>query len=450
MRAFCAAPGWALGCACVSLLTICVARGETDSVPVRQAGALGTEEYTTLSDYLRLAAENNRGLEAAYHRWQAALAEIPRAASPPQPRLTYGYFISEVETKVGPQQHRIGLSQSLPWPSKLSSRRRIGEHAAAAAQAEYESARQELLLRVKSVYFDLYYLEAAIAVTEENVLLLRSLERVILARYRSGDLPHSTLIRAQVELGKLEDRLASLRERRRPAAAAMNALLNRPTDSRVSFPRSLPESNLNVHQDRLSSLLENRNPELLAARHRVDKQDEAAGLAGRSAWPDLVVGVDYLVTGHSDPAGTPDSGKDPIIAMLGISLPLWRGRIRGESAAGRSSQVAAASQYADRRLLLQAELESALYGYRDAGRQVRLYGEELLPKATQSLEVTRQSFEAGRSDFSTFVDAQRLLLEFSLQLERARVEKARSLARIEGLVATPVEQMPESEVQDAH
>ncbi|MEE9371057.1 MAG: hypothetical protein V3W45_06260, partial [Sedimentisphaerales bacterium] len=57
-----------------------------------------------LQDYLRYAALHNAGLKAAFERWKAAIEQIPQAESLPDPKFTYGYFINEVETRVGPQK----------------------------------------------------------------------------------------------------------------------------------------------------------------------------------------------------------------------------------------------------------------------------------------------------------------------------------------------------------
>ena len=62
---------------------------------------------SAISDYLAYAALNNPGLEAAFNRWKAALQKVPQGRSLPDPQFTYKYFIKEVETRVGPQRHKL-------------------------------------------------------------------------------------------------------------------------------------------------------------------------------------------------------------------------------------------------------------------------------------------------------------------------------------------------------
>ncbi|UCE48268.1 MAG: TolC family protein, partial [Phycisphaerales bacterium] len=92
------------------------------------------DNLQTLSEYLRYAALNNAGLKAAFEQWKAAIEEVPQARSLPDPRFTYGHFIEEVETRVGPQRNRFGISQTFPWFGKIEARTRAAGASAEAAR----------------------------------------------------------------------------------------------------------------------------------------------------------------------------------------------------------------------------------------------------------------------------------------------------------------------------
>jgi outer membrane protein, heavy metal efflux system len=83
---------------------------------------------------------------------------------------------------------------------------------------------------------------------------------------------------------------------------------------------------------------------------------------------------------------------------------------------------------------LSAELEMALYEYRDAERKITLYKDNLLPKAAQSLSSFQQAFAAGKMGFLDVIDAKRTLLEFKLSYEKALTDRSKSIAMIEMLV----------------
>jgi len=193
----------------------------------------------TLQDHLVYAALNNPQLEAAFEQWKAALHRVPQARTLPDPRFTYGHFIQEVETRVGPQEQRFGLSQMFPWFGKLRLRGDVALAEANSRQQQYESAKLKLFYQVQDAYYEYYYLGRAIAITEDNVRLLQHLESVARAKHRAGA-PLSGVIKAQVELGKLDDQLRSLRDLEGPVVARLNAALNRPPEAPLPWPKQIP------------------------------------------------------------------------------------------------------------------------------------------------------------------------------------------------------------------
>jgi cobalt-zinc-cadmium efflux system outer membrane protein len=212
---------------------------------------LELNEDSTLSDYLTCAALNNPGLKAAFLRWKAALEKIPEVRSLPDPRFTYAYFIRKVETRVGPQRQKFGLSQTFPWLGKLKLRGNAASEAAQAAEQGYEATKLKLFFRVKEAYYEYHYLAQSIAITRENLNLLHHLESVARTRCAAGAAPHADIIRAQVELGKLEDRLRTLKDLREPIVARLNAALNRPTSAPLAWPRRAKEEEVAFTQDEL-------------------------------------------------------------------------------------------------------------------------------------------------------------------------------------------------------
>ena len=393
----------------------------------------------TLPDYLAYAAVTNPGLEAAFHRWRAAVERVPQARALPDPRLSFGWFVREVETRVGAQRAKIGVSQMFPWKGKRGLRGEVALHAAEAANARYEAVKLALFHRVKRTYWRYWFLSRAVAVTEENLKLLGQLESVARAKYAVGSAPQSAVVKAQLELGRLEDRLKALRDLRRPRSARLRAALGAPSGGPLPWPKKAPGSDaVDVTFERVSAWLRENNPELRAAEAAVARAEAGVALAVRSGYPDLGIGLDYVFTGEAGMGGA-DSGKDPIIAMFSVSLPLARSKYRAAERQAEAERAAAVKERADRENNLAAELEEALYGFRDAERKIDLYRDTLLPMARQSIEVARQSFEAGRADFLDLIDAQRTLLEFELSHARARADRAIALAETEMLVGRKIE-----------
>ena len=236
-------------------------------------GSAPLGDDASLQDYLAYAAVNNPGLEAAFRRWKAAMERMPQVTSLPDPKFQYAYFIEEVETRVGPQEQKFTLSQMFPWFGKL---RLKGEMAARQAEAKWQSYQEkklELFYEVKRAYAEYYFLGRSIEITADNLQLLKYLEEVAREAFRTGEGAHSDVVRAQVEIGKLEDRLESLREMKGPRAADLNAALGRPARADLPVPTLLPEEYAELSEDRLLTALQESNPRLKALGQMVGKAE---------------------------------------------------------------------------------------------------------------------------------------------------------------------------------
>jgi outer membrane protein TolC len=301
------------------------------------------------------------------------------------------------------------------------------------AEKQYEAKKQRLFHQVKVGYYELYYLRRSISITEDNIELLKHLESVAQAKYRAGATV-AGVIKAQIELGKLADRLRSLNDVRGPVVARLNAALNRPAEAPLPWPQDVRFNEIELDGTKLLSALRDSNPELLGLDFVLSKEERAIGLARKAAYPGLMLGVDYIDTGDADDPGVLDSGKDPLLAKIALDLPVWRGKNRSAVIEAERRRDAAAQERVERGNRLAADLSMVVYKHRDAERKIDLYRDTLIPQAEQSLNVTEEAYRTGSVDFLSLIDAHRLLLEFQLSHERALVDRAQQLSKIEMIV----------------
>lgn len=391
-------------------------------------------EGSGLTDYLAYAALNNPGLEAAFNRWKAALERVPQVRSLPDPRFTYRYFIREVETRVGPQRQSFELAQKFPWFGKLALRGGIALEAANAARQRYEAEKLTLFYRVQDTYFEYIYWSRAVDITRENRDLVKHFEQVAETRYKTATGKHPDVIRAQVELGMLEDRLRTLMDLREPIVARLNAALNRPVETALPVPEGIPQEKLEATDAQILQWLRQNNPELKALAHDIAGEEQRIALARKEYFPDVTLGVNYVDTDEALRAGTRDSSKDPVVAMVSVNLPIWYEKLRAGVREAQARHRAAAKKKDDRANQLDAQVKLVLYHVRDAQRKVDLYRNALIPKATQSVKASEAGFRAGKVGFLDLIDAERILLDFQLSLERAVANQAQRMAELEMFV----------------
>jgi outer membrane protein TolC len=388
-----------------------------------------------LGDYLSYAALHSPELESAFAEWKAALERVGQVRSLPDPRFTYRNYIVAVETRVGPQRNAYEVAQTFPWPGKLMLRGDVASREAEAAFYRLEAARLKLSYRVRKAYDEYYYLRRSIDVTRENVDLLGQIESVARSRYAVGAANNPDVIRAQVEQGKLADRLTSLQELRRPAAARLNAAMNRPASTPLPWPGEIAQPSADVTNEQLLEWASHANPEVRAMDSLIAARKRGIDLAEQEYIPDFTVGVNVIDTGAArGPMHVTDSGKDPVIAMVSVNLPIWWDRISAGAREARWRHLRALADKASLLNDLSANVEMAIFEFQDAGRKVKLYRDTLLPKAGQAMRAAQTGYSAGQVGFQDYLDAQRILLEFQLSFERSRTDRAERLAELEMLV----------------
>ncbi len=375
-----------------------------------------TQNLRSLVDY---ALANNPEVNVARERHIGALARVPQAMALPEPKLTYRYFVNEVETRVGPQEHGIGLSQTLPWFGKRGLQGDAATETARAAQEGIASIQNTVIAEVANAYYELFYLGRSIEIIRGNRDLVLHLERVARARYGAGAATHADVIRAQVELGIIENRLGSLKDRRAPLFARLNALLNRPTTEIFDLPSILIFEPVLYTDDELLAKVSLHNPDLRATSFEIEAAHRQRERANKNYLPDITLGLDYIATGDARMPGVQDSGDDALSATIGFTLPIWRSKY--DAGVKEADAILRQQQFKrDQQLnTFHAETVTALFKLRDAQRQIDLYENTLLPKANESLVATQRAYSTGAAPFADTIDAQRMLLNFELSFARA-------------------------------
>ena len=396
------------------------------------------DDNSSLNDYLQYAALNNPGLKARFEQWKAAEQKAPQAKALPDPTFSYTYFIRDMDTGTGPQQ-RFGLMQMFPWFGKLSLKESIARREAGQMGEQFLGSLLDLRYRVQTAWYDYYYLARSIDVTRENFRLLESIEEVARVRYTASTLGYPMLLKTQVELGRLENDLKSLDNFTAAARQALNSALGRDPGSPLGWPGEIVAGDLGISDDSLRIIISTTNPEIKALDLATENESAGVELARKEYYPDLTFGLEHERNALAPLPSMADPSRpetmNMVMATVSINLPFFNlGKYR---AAEREAVLRLSSVRQERHEMLNRlneMFERALFDYRDAGRQITLYRDALIPKAEQTLETTRSVFTAaGMADFLDLLDAQRMLIDLQLGYEKAVVDRGKSLAEIERL-----------------
>lgn len=399
-------------------------------------GDIELPERPGLLDYEKALLINNPAIRTAFGQWRADVSRIAVARGLPDPKINFGYFIQNIETAVGPQEYKIGIMQMIPWLGKLKVQGDIQALKAEAAFQNLQAVIDDALLKLRMIYYDSYYLERAIDITQQNFELVNNWEKVILTKYMTDMARHSNLIKTQIEVIKLQDDLETLILKRMPLLESFRTLLNLPSLTHVMLPEKIHYHAFAYTQDEMKKIVLENNPglrQLTAMSHATDKTVNRAKM---NFLPDFSLGADFIGTGDKwNAAGqnVPESGKDPVVLMGSVNIPLWVNKQAAGVNAARHMKIGAESKVVSRRNDVVATLERFWFELDDAARKVILYRDILIPKSLESLRASEKAYIGDEADFLDLIDAQRRYLQFQLISERALVRFHKSRARIEAL-----------------
>lgn len=394
----------------------------------------------SLAHYIEEALAHNDELAGARAAELAAAHGVRKNGVLPDPVLAVQYYLQSVETRTGPQEAAIGINQQLPWPGKLALAKEQARRQQGVLARRLEAVELGVIRQVKEAYVEYGYNSAARRITRQGLELLRYSESVALNRYSTGKLDLDKVLRLQVEVVLLEERLQGLVDRQDVLRTRLNGLLGAPRQTKRQAPATLPVVGLAMPEAELYELARRKSPRLAEADTVIAREKVAVAQAEKDFWPDLTVSLKTIVTGSAEFGDPPDSGRDPVIAGLTLNIPLFRDKRHGAVAEQRHEVLAARSRRAQLVQELDGAIEQVLAKYRSSRRRHDFYEQSVLPKLRQEVEVGLQSFQDGSQGALALLAAEKELLRFELEQSRARADQAIAVARLEELAGVTLAQ----------
>ncbi len=393
-----------------------------------------------LEHFVNLALAGHPSILAARHRISAAMNRIPQARALPDPSFQNVFWPIQdqsIQTAAGRIGNQMSLTQSLPWPKKLSTKAAIASQEVQIARAELERIESDIVEAVRLAYYELWYATRAIAVVEGIQDLVEDLERVASARFRSGG-TQQDLLRATLESDRLADEMVRLVKQKEMAQADLAALVQQPVTLLAEADPNLKIDDVPARLDELIAMAEQCNPELTGLAWEVQRDRQKQKLACLQRYPDLQVGVNWgLVSDDSNVISPVANGHDTIGFQVGTTLPIWRNKINAGVCEAASQTASTSQRLSAERDALAGELRRLLAQADALNEQREIYLDRIIPRTEDTLKITLADYRGERSDFFSLIETYRELLMFQTQLARIDATLAGTLARIERAVGCP-------------
>jgi outer membrane protein TolC len=385
----------------------------------------------SLSYYLEIAVKNNPLILQRYAEYQAALQKVPQAGSLPDPELSTGVLLMPMELIGGKKVADFRLMQMFPWFGTLKSAK---DEMSLMAKAKYESFRDaelEVLYDVQRTWYDLYKTEQEIRISEKNIEILKTIERLALVRFRtsdpggngsssssmesaSGSSALVDLYRIQIETGELENRIALLNNQKSTVIATFNNYLDRNPESKVTVTDSLEPDTLNILLSAIPDSMIKNNPMLSMIRFEEQSFDARKKMVNRMGYPMFGLGLDYSLINKSEMSTAEMNGRDMIMPMVSVTLPIYRRKYKAMQTETELLKTSATHEYSATTNNLQTEYYQAVQLYQDAQRRMKLYADQYL-LASKSLDIIIKSYSASGASLTDVLRIQQQTLDYELK-----------------------------------
>ncbi|MCB9280218.1 MAG: TolC family protein [Lewinellaceae bacterium] len=393
------------------------------------AGALKSQ---TLEDYLKIAADSNPGIRAKQTEFQAALQKRPQAKALPDPTINASFFLRPMMLPMGNQLGSVSVMQMFPWFGALDAMENEATRMAEVKRQAVQVAQNELFFKVKNAWYPLFELEEKIRIQQDLLRLLETDKELATVMFQQGMAPMVDPIRADIMIDEVKTELMLLEQKRKPLEVTFNRLLNRDDNLPVTISGMLPEPVTGAAARRDSLIAD--NPVLAV----FDKQIQAAiaeeKVAGYLRKPMIGAGLQYmpLVKRGNDLDLPPNTGRDMVMPMFSVTVPIWKKKYNAAAEERRLMQV----MYADMKKDMQNELTSmyelTFYELEKTAQMMELLNLQM-QKTQQAVDLVLAAYSNAGQDFEEVLRLQQQLFRYQMEKVSAKTEYQLTLVKLDYL-----------------
>jgi cobalt-zinc-cadmium efflux system outer membrane protein len=401
-----------------------------------------SDSIVGLPDLIEEGINNNPDLLASYHNWQADLAKVPQAGALPDPQLSFNLLNMPVNTFDFNQEpmtgKQIALMQMFPFPGKQGLREDIAQSNADVSKAKNQELKNQLVKNIKQTYYDLFFIDQSIVTVQKNTGVLQDFIHIAESKYTVGKGLQQDVLKAQVELSKLEEKAINLQQKRQAITARLNALLNRPAGTPLGKTVAPKLDSLNMDLPQLEELADKNRPLIQAWASILSQNKKKVSLAKKDYLPDFKLAVAYT---QRDQLENGMGGVDFLSALVTVDFPLYFWRKQNKRVEEtRYNQEMVQENYRSVQNQIYSDLDKTLSELDKNYRLLDLYKTGIIPQATQSLNSAIAGYQTDKVDFLTLLNNQLTLFNFELDYNRFLSDYSKGIAELEAATGVRITQ----------
>jgi outer membrane protein, heavy metal efflux system len=371
-----------------------------------------------LADVVRLAADRRDEIEAARARTRAGEARPDIVSALDDPMISPS--LDHLPFMLGGADVSVTIEQRIPLSGLRGHRRASALADVDRLRADARRTVLDVGVQAANAFLMLQERRRTTALVDEQLIFARDVVTAANARYASGTAPQSDVLRAEVEVARLEALGAALVSEVRGAEAMLNTSLALDADQPVPPLAPLVLAAPVPEWDGIKAVLIER-PELVAVRAEI-----ARAAADVQVMRDMYRPMATIRTG---PAYTMTDGKG-WMAMVGISLPIWRGKLRAGVAEAQAMRAMSESELRAMTRMIEGDAAAAVHQVRAARDRQTAIRTDVLPRARMAIEPAVAGYTSGQLPLVSVIEAIQALWLVQADLIAADTELGLAWARL--------------------
>ena len=368
---------------------------------------LGAQELQSLISESLVNSPKIKKFELQY---RIASEKVNEVNTLPNTDFGVGYFVSEPETRTGAQRFKVSIKQRLPWFGSITARENYINSLAFTKYEDITIAKRKLIVSVSKSYYKLATNTAKKAILNNNIKLLKTYEALALKSVEVGKASVVDVLLLQIRTNEIQQLIRFLEQQYISEQTNFNKLLNRDKDTAINTLNALdiPSVDFEMNPEKLVF-----HPELLKYDKLYQSIEKSELLNQKENKPMIGFGLDYVNVSNRTDLNFSDNGKDILMPMLSISIPIFNTTYKSKTKQNELQQEEFLVQKQDRLNALEVLLDNAINN-RVFARVSYETQVKNMKQAKNAKEILVKNYETGMIDFKEILDIQELQLKFEM------------------------------------
>ena len=386
----------------------------------------GNIKAQSVNELIKQAKEYNPGLKALKLDYNAALLKADQVKDWPDPKINLALGVLPVETRLGAQRFKVGVSQMIPWKGILDAKSDVARSMAEVKSNLDEMKEIDIEYAIRSAYATLQFLDANKVIVKQRLYVLDALEELAKSAVRSGKgkLSNVLFIERKRELHNAD--LDLITKKMEQPTIMINRWAGRELLTEIDI---VGANETIIDKSEVLQFVDTEHPQYKVLNNKIAASNSKITLTKYQAKPKIGVGLDYAYIDARNDVDIPGNGRDILMPICSITIPLNTGRfdaIRQEQIILQEAINAQREEFSD---IYAAEIEMAYSAIE--------YANQIIEKYTSLKNITREALKLMRTEYASegtrFEELLRLemdLIDYDLEILKSGYERNLAIASL--------------------